>query len=134
MEIVRSRNRVTPFGALALAAALALAPAPAGAGEAATSADASLAVASRYVWRGQTLSEGFVAQPSVTATWGGFSANLWANIDLDAMEEDDDDIAMNETDLTLSYDMAAGPVLQKNGKLCDLHVTPVPRGRRGHER
>ena len=36
----------------------------------------SVAFASRYVWRGQTLSKGFVAQPTVGITLGGFNAIL----------------------------------------------------------
>jgi uncharacterized protein (TIGR02001 family) len=114
METRKTSIRIATAGALALAASLALAPAAARAEEMAaasdTSASASFNVASRYVWRGQTLSEGFVLQPSITATWGGFSANLWSNVDLDAVEEDDDSIAMNETDLTLSYGGSVGPV------------------------
>ena len=65
--------------------------------------------ASRYVWRGQTLSRGLVVQPTVGVTLGGFSANLWSNVDLDNDEEDDDGIVMNETDLTLNYTDARRP-------------------------
>ena len=75
----------------------------------------STAFASRYVWRGQTLSQGFVAQPTVGMTLGGFSANLWSNVDLDNDEEDDDGIVMNETDLTLNYTMPVGPVSLTGG-------------------
>jgi hypothetical protein len=87
-----------------------LAPLAAHGEEAAGKGVFSTAVASRYVWRGQTLSEGFVAQPTVGITLGGFSANLWSNVDLDNDEEDDDGIILNETDLTLSYSMPIGPV------------------------
>jgi hypothetical protein len=75
----------------------------------------STAVASRYVWRGQTLSQGLVAQPTVAMAIGGFSANLWSNVDLDNDEEDDDGIVMNETDLTLNYTMPVGPVALTGG-------------------
>lgn len=75
----------------------------------------STAFASRYVWRGQILSKGFVAQPTVGITLGGFSANLWSNIDLDATEENDDGIVMNETDLTLNYTVPVGPVSLTGG-------------------
>jgi len=119
MNTTTIRTRTARIAALALAGALALAPVAARAEEpmagdtamaADTGAEAAFTLASRYVWRGQTLSEGLVLQPSITASWGGFSANLWSNIDLDAVEEDDDDIVLNETDLTLSYDLALGPV------------------------
>jgi len=75
----------------------------------------SAAFASRYVWRGQILSKGVVAQPTVGITLGGFSANLWSNIDLDSGEVDDDGIVMNETDLTLNYTVPVGPVSLTGG-------------------
>ena len=77
---------ITLVSSLMLAAGLTLAPlvahaegteGPVGKGTFST------AFASRYVWRGQTLSKGFVAQPTVAMTLGGFSANLWSNVDLD---------------------------------------------------
>ena len=104
----RALGSITLVAALALAAALA--PLAAHAEEAAGKGYASAALASRYVWRGQTLSEGLVVQPTVGITLGGFAANLWSNVDLDNSEEDDDGIVMNETDLTLSYTMPIGPV------------------------
>lgn len=73
--------------------------------EEAPSADASVALYSKYVWRGFELSDdSIVIQPSLTASYMGFSANLWANLDTDfyAMETH----KWNETDFTLSYDGA----------------------------
>ena len=99
----------------ALALALTIAPLAAHAEDAAGKGSFSAAFASRYVWRGQILSEGFVAQPTVGITLGGFSANLWSNIDLDNAEEDDDGIVMNETDLTLNYTVPVGPVSLTGG-------------------
>jgi len=99
----------------ALALALAFAPLTAHAEGTVTKGSFSTAFASRYVWRGQILSKGFVAQPTVGITLGGFSANLWSNIDLDATEEDDDGIAMNETDLTLNYTVPVGPLSLTGG-------------------
>ncbi|HWR98924.1 MAG TPA: hypothetical protein VN317_10925 [Candidatus Methanoperedens sp.] len=108
------KTRGTRFATLAataaLAAALALAPLAARAEEAAGKGTFSAALASRYIWRGQTLSEGVVVQPTVGITLGGFAANLWSNVDLDNGEEDDDGIVMKETDLTLSYSLPIGPV------------------------
>jgi hypothetical protein len=95
---------------LTLAAALAIAPLAAHAEAPAGKGTFSTAFASRYVWRGQTLSKGWVAQPTVGVTLGGFTANLWSNIDLDNDEADDDGVVMNETDLTLSYSLPIGPV------------------------
>jgi hypothetical protein len=107
---IRTCGFLALAGCLALMCAVISAPGMALAEEAAGKGSFSTALASRYVWRGQTLSEGFVAQPTVGITLGGFSANLWSNVDLDNDEEDDDGIVLNETDLTLSYSMPIGPV------------------------
>ena len=108
--------RTTPLiAALALAAVTAFAVPAAHAEAVAGKGSFSTAFASRYVWRGQILSEGFVAQPSVGITLGGFGANLWTNVDLDNNEEDDDGIVMNETDLTLNYTLPIGPVSVTGG-------------------
>lgn len=71
-------------------------------------ADASGAVDiySAYVWRGYTLNEEAVIQPSMDVTKGGFGFNVWGNFDV---IDDDDDIELadtnqfSEVDLTLSY-------------------------------
>ena len=100
---------------MGIALSLLVSPPAARAEDAAGAGSFSAAFASRYVWRGQVLSEGVVAQPTVGVTLGGFCANLWSNVDLDNGEEDDDGIVMNETDLTLSYTMAVGPVSVTGG-------------------
>jgi hypothetical protein len=110
----RVPSTVALVAALALAAALTFTPS-ARAEDVAGKGYFSAAVASRYVWRGQTLSQGIVVQPTVGVTLGGFSANLWSNVDLDNDEEDDDGVVMNETDLTLSYSMPIGPVSLTGG-------------------
>jgi hypothetical protein len=110
----RARNAVALLSALSLVAGLVFAPG-ARAEDVAGKGTMSAAVASRYVWRGQILSEGIVVQPTVGVTLGGFTANLWSNIDLDNGEDDDDGIVMNETDLTLSYSMPVGPVSLTGG-------------------
>jgi hypothetical protein len=111
----RPLNCIAPLAALTLAAALVSTPLAAAAQDVAGKGSFSTAFASRYVWRGQILSEGFVAQPAVGITLGGFGANLWSNVDLDNNEEDDDGIVMNETDLTLSYTLPIGPVSVTGG-------------------
>jgi hypothetical protein len=105
----RLSSSVAVITALVLGSALAISS-PARSEEVAGEGSFSAALASRYVWRGQTLSEGIVIQPTVGVTLGGFSANLWSNVDLDNDEEDDDGLVMTETDLTLSYTMPVGPV------------------------
>lgn len=106
----RAPSTITPFLILALAAAVALAPRAAAAETPDGAAYFSTSFASRYVWRGQTLSEGFVVQPTIGIERGGFAANLWSSVDLDIPEENDDNVNMNETDLTLSYTLPVGPV------------------------
>lgn len=73
--------------------------------------DLSVAMLSKYVWRGYELSkDSLVIQPSLTASYRGFGLNLWGNLDTDQ------DMALfgtdgnnwNETDMTLSYDNAVG--------------------------
>ncbi len=63
------------------------------------SGSASVDVMSNYMWRGFKLSNSVVLQPSVGITYGGFGANLWANIDTDL----DDSMEHTETDVTLNY-------------------------------
>ena len=71
----------------------------------APSADASVVFLSKYVWRGFELSDdSIVVQPSLTASYMGFSANLWANLDTDYYATEKH--KWNETDFTLSYDGA----------------------------
>lgn len=73
--------------------------------EEAPSADASVAFLSKYVWRGFELSDdSIVIQPSLAASYKGFSANLWANLDTDNYTTGTHN--WNETDFTLSYDGA----------------------------
>ena len=100
---------------MGFALSLLVSPPAARAEDAAGAGSFSAAFASRYVWRGQVLSEGVVAQPTIGVTLGGFSANLWSNVDLDNAEANDDGIVMNETDLTLSYTMPVGPVSVTGG-------------------
>lgn len=106
----RISNIVRLSAACALALSLAAAPRAAHAEETAVEGSFSTAFATRYAWRGQTLSKGLVAQPTATVTLGGFSANFWSNVDLDSGEAGDDGIVMNETDVTLSYTVAIGKV------------------------
>jgi len=76
-------------------------------------ADASVAILSKYVWRGYELSnDSIVIQPSLTASYMGFSFNLWGNLDTNQDMDlfGNDDVNWNETDMTLSYDNSFGMV------------------------
>jgi hypothetical protein len=68
-----------------------------------TSAEASVDILSKYVWRGYELSkDSLVIQPSMTMSYNGFALNLWGNFDTDYYFTDSS--TWNETDITLSYD------------------------------
>jgi len=70
------------------------------------SADATIGISSKYVWRGYELSrDSMVLFPSATVSYKGFAFNLWGALDTDqynpgARETNE----WLETDLTLSYD------------------------------
>lgn len=67
-----------------------------------------IAFLSKYMWRGYELSdEGMVVQPSMTIAYEGLAFNAWGNLDTDQADEN---AALNETDLTVSYDTSAGPL------------------------
>lgn len=92
------RNTLTrTFSAALLTAALVV---PGLAKAADGEASASVGVYSNYVWRGLTLSDEMVAQPTVGLSYKGFGANLWSNYDIDTEQ-------LNETDFTLNYVGAA---------------------------
>ncbi|MBI5552630.1 MAG: MltA-interacting MipA family protein [Desulfobacterales bacterium] len=99
-------KRLIPFIALAIV----LAGAPAWAADATATLDAM----SAYVWRGITVNDSPVLQPSLDVSKNGFGANVWANYDLDEYYNDaPDDNEFSEVDLTLYYGF----------KVSDLEVT-----------
>lgn len=80
--------------------------------------DLSVAMYSKYVWRGYELSkDSIVIQPSLTAAYKGFGFNLWGNLDTDQDETifGVDGANWNETDMTLSYDNSAGMIAYSAG-------------------
>lgn len=74
---------------------------------------ADVAFMSQYVWRGWGLSkDSLVIQPSVTASYKGFSLNLWGNMDTSFQGKGDFEkkSKWNETDITFSYGHSFGMV------------------------
>ncbi len=76
------------------------------------SGSASMATLNRYIFRGYRIGEsGLVLQPSLTASYKGFSLGFWGNIDTNQRNTTTATFAdrelgkkgFNETDLTLSY-------------------------------
>ncbi len=69
---------------------------------------------SQYIWRGFEFSkDSVVVQPSMTAAYKGFSANLWGNYDTDPYV--DDTHKWTETDVTLAYGWEMGPMAYSVG-------------------
>lgn len=114
----RGRGFRAAVAAVALAVAAAATAAEPGAGEPANvEVEASLAVMSRYVFRGWAYGAAHgVVQPEVTVSRAGLSAGAWANLDLgeeatSAFEPDrPGEASLNELDLTAGYERAFGPV------------------------
>ena len=69
-------------------------------------ADASVGIYSKYIWRGFNLEDGMVIQPSLTVGYKGFAANLWGNLNVDQDDTSSNSFNWFETDFTLSYDGA----------------------------
>jgi hypothetical protein len=67
---------------VALVAGLLAVTSAASAGEPAATVD--LSVQSAYIWRGMVLNDKPVLQPSLTASVGGLSGSIWANVNLTA--------------------------------------------------
>ena len=55
-----------------------------------------LAVVSKYLWRGQRLTNDWSMQPSMTMSIGGFSFNAWGTMDLTAVNEGTGSLLINE--------------------------------------
>jgi hypothetical protein len=56
---------------------------------------------SKYVWRGQNVVDDWVLQPSAFASYKGFTASVWGNVDVTG--EGVDDWEFNEIDWALDY-------------------------------
>jgi hypothetical protein len=72
-----------------------------------------LSVLSAYIWRGQELSrDSVVMQPAVTASYKGFSLNVWGNLDTKPYSTSNANYGAKstETDWTISYSRKFGIV------------------------
>lgn len=77
------------------------------AGEIPVAVEVGADVFTKYVWRGQLLTDDPVIQPSVTASWKGLSLNMWGSVDAtDINEGPGDEYRFQEVDYTLSYGFA----------------------------
>jgi hypothetical protein len=77
-----SSRKTLYFIGLLVACVLAVSAAPLFAEEVKPTGDVTVAVMSKYVWRGYEMSRNsVVVQPSMTIGYKGFSANVWGNLD-----------------------------------------------------
>ncbi len=77
------------------------------------SGEIAASVLSAYIWRGQELTRhSVVVQPSLTAGYKGFTANVWGNLDTNPYSGGNEEYSSNftETDVTLSYSKKFGLV------------------------
>lgn len=72
-------------------------------------------VNSAYIWRGITLNDGLVVQPSLDVAAGNFGVNVWGNVDIDDYDNTLDQGEFSEVDITLTYSVSAGPAGIKGG-------------------
>jgi hypothetical protein len=61
-------------------------------------------VYSKYLWRGSVLTDGPVFQPSISLCIKDFSFNIWANMDLD--DANDNENNFSELDFTFEYSLS----------------------------
>jgi hypothetical protein len=103
--------------------------------EAKVTGSGSVGVFNQYIFRGYEIGQsGLVIQPSLTASYKGFSATLWGNVDTNQRstktagfnpESQEFKKGWNETDLTLSYTYAINKLSLTGGfiyygtKYCD---------------
>jgi len=78
--------------------------------EAKVTGSGSLGLYNQYIFRGYEIGKsGLLIQPSLSASYNGFSAGFWGNMDADqrnstsAVFSEEGKRGLNETDLTLSY-------------------------------
>ena len=63
---------------------------------------ADMALVSKYVWRGQNVTDGLVLQPNVAVGYEGFSAGVWGNWEMEDVNGRQGDFT--ELDYTFGYD------------------------------
>lgn len=66
--------------------------------------NADLAINSKYVWRGMTVTDDFVIQPGVSASVAGIGFGFWGNID--TSDYNDTEWKFNEVDWTITYGLS----------------------------
>ena len=91
---------------------------------------ATMDLESSYVWRGLTLNDGMVAQPSVDVASGGFNFNVWGNFDISKNDFTLQRNRFSEIDLTMSYAFNLDPVTVTVGGIEYLFPNTTAEGTR----
>ena len=63
---------------------------------------------SKYVWRGQKLTDGWVWQPGFSATYEGFTAGIWGNLDLSNANDEKHEFTEIDYYADYSFDLTDG--------------------------
>ncbi|NOY23808.1 MAG: hypothetical protein GXO70_09915 [Acidobacteria bacterium] len=74
-----------------------------------------ISIRSGYSWRGLQINDAAVFQPSVMFSSGNFWAEVWGNMDLTNVN--DDQYHMNEVDITIGYDWEFSKVTMSTGAI-----------------
>jgi hypothetical protein len=93
--------------------------------------EVAASVLSAYIWRGQELSRhSVVIQPSLTASYKGFAANVWGNLDTKPYGASGEQYSSHytEMDVTLSYARNFGMVQAGAGYIYYGLAAAVPGG------
>jgi hypothetical protein len=56
---------------------------------------------SKYIWRGQNLNDDYVFQPGITASYAGFTAGVWGNLDMTSYGDNSGEFT--EVDYSIDY-------------------------------
>ncbi len=109
-------NRARRLAAAGLAClTLCLGLADDGAARLAPGVSVETAVLNRYLWRGATLTDGWVVQPGVTLGLGGLELGAWGNLDLDDVNDRRHDLG--EIDYSATYTVGVALVELSAGAL-----------------
>ena len=71
----------------------------------ASAISATVDIASAYVFRGQTFNNGIVVQPGVEGEVAGYTVGAWANVNIDSVDGEPDDVS--EIDLYIAKELGS---------------------------
>jgi hypothetical protein len=101
--------------------------APSTATAAPLTATAGMDINSAYIWRGTTVNNGLVFQPSMDIAKNGFDFNVWTNYDASDYHGTVEEGRFSEIDLTASYTFKLGSFDASVGAIEYTYPTTHPR-------